>query len=90
MNQQDATVDVLGGYDEEVEVNETEIGRKRNGVHGHSKQVLADVCGVFQRSNGHLWMTTFDKVQEHFDERRFGPPKLKEAMALFDHVATWL
>ena len=88
LNQQDATVDVLGGRDLEVEADETEIGRKRKGLHGHEKQVLADVRGVFERGSGRLYLETFDKLASDSDERRFGPPNMAEASALFDHIAS--
>ena len=69
LNQQDATVDVLGGHDLEVEADETEIGRKRKGLHGHEKQVLADVRGVFERGTGKLYLEMFDKLCSDSDER---------------------
>ena len=88
LNQQDATVDILGGPDMEVEADETEIGRKRKGLHGHDKQVLGDIRGVFERKTGKLYLETFDKLCSDSDERRFGPPNKMEASDLFDHIAT--
>ena len=87
LNQQDATVDVLGGDDLEVEADETEICRMRKGLHGHDKQVLADVREVFERGTGLLYLEMFDKLCSDSDERRFGPPDKAEAAALFDHFA---
>lgn len=47
LNQQDATVDVLGGHDLEVEADETEIGRKRKGLHSRRLfSVILVVRGV--------------------------------------------
>ena len=87
LNQQDAAEGVLGGPDMEVEADETEIGRKRKGLHGHGKQVLGDVRGVFERGSGKLFLETFDKLCSDSDERRFGPPNKREASAMFDHIA---
>ena len=80
-------MDVLGGQDLEVEAVESELGRKRKGLHGHEKQVLADIRGVFERKSGMLYLEAFDKLQSDSDERRFGPPNNAEATALFAHIA---
>jgi len=88
LNQQYASISVLGGRDMEVEADETEIGRKQKGLHGHEKSVLADVRGVFERASGRIYLETFDKLCSDADERRFGPPNKAEAEALFDHIAT--
>ena len=88
LNQQDASISVLGGRDVEVEADETEIGRKQKGLHGHDKSVLADVRGVFERGSGRVYLETFDKLCSNADERRFGPPNKVEADALFDHIAS--
>ena len=71
----------------EVEADETEIDRKRKGLHGHDKQVLGDVRGVFERKSGLL--EAFNKLCSDSDERCFVPPYRKEASDLFEHIAPW-
>ena len=87
LNEQVSRGVVLGGRDMEVEVDETEIGRRRKGLHVHESQVIADVRGVFERSTGKIFLETYEKLQADSDERRFGPPNKAEASDLFGHVA---
>ena len=88
LNQQDASMYVLGGRDMDVEADETEVGMKQKGLHGHEKSVLADVRGVFELVSGEIHLEVFDKLCSYADERRFGPPNKAEADALFDHIAS--
>lgn len=88
LNQQAATLGILGGHDVEVEADETEIGRKKKGIHGHPTSVKADVRGVFERSTGRIWLDLFDKVRAGPEyKRRFGPPNPEECDALFQQIA---
>lgn len=75
----------LGGPGHIVELDETEIGRRRKGGVGHDTSVRTDITGVFQRSNGHLWLHCFDKMASGpLHDRRFGPPTYHEAVRTFD------
>ena len=58
LNEQVSRGVVLGGRDMEVEVDETEIGRRKKGLHVHESQVIADVRGVFERSAGKIFLET--------------------------------
>ena len=43
---------MVGGQGKEVEMDETELGRKPKGLHGHKKDVKSDVVGIYDRSTG--------------------------------------
>ena len=87
MAQQAAWGEVLGGPDVEVEADETEIGRRKKGIHGHDNAVSGDVRGVFERVSGRVVLDVYEKLHKSFDERRFGPPNCAEADALFNSIA---
>ena len=77
----------LGGHGVEVEVDESEIGRRRKGVVGHPATNRCDVRGIFVRSTKELYIEVYDKVAagpEH--RRRFGPPTLPETRCLFQRI----
>ena len=77
----------LGGRNTEVEADETEIGRRRKGVVGHATTSRVDVRGVFERGTKKLFMEPYLKlVGGPGTRRRFGPPTLAEARALFKHI----
>ena len=42
----------VGGRDVEVEMDEAELGRKPKGLHGHKKNVKADVMGIYDWESG--------------------------------------
>ena len=78
-NEQAATVVTFGGKGKEVEKDETELGRKPNGLHGHKKDVKSDVIGIYDRSAGTIVLETFDKLMAGDDiERRFGTPRYED------------
>ena len=86
LNEQAASGEVLGGPEVEVEADETEIGRKKKGIHGHDNRVIGDVRGVFERGSGRVFIELYEKLHKESDERRFGPPNAVEASDLFDHI----
>ena len=88
-NEQAATVTSLGGQGKEVEKDETELGRKPKGLHGHKKDVTSDVIGIYDRSIGIIVLETFDKVQAGDDiECRFGPPRYEDVEGMArDYIA---
>ena len=51
----------LGGEDVEVECDETEIGRRQKGVHGHKKVVKGDIWGAVERCSGRVILFIFDE-----------------------------
>ena len=63
-----------------VESDETGLGRKRKGLHGHATNVLADVIGAVSRTTGRLLLETMQKLNanQSFPTRRFGPARTTE------------
>ena len=54
--------DALGGEDVVIEVDETEYGRKRKGVHGKEADTKLDVCGCLDRNSGRVILQYFEKL----------------------------
>ena len=69
-----------------VESDETEIGRKRKGLHGHPTIVLADVIGAISRTTGRLLLETMQKLKPGpgFPTRRFGPARGDEVQPFLE------
>ena len=73
----------VGGPGHVVEVDETEIGRRQKGIHGHKTSVKGDIWGCVDRSTGVLILEVYDKVKVgELWERRFGPPRADELTTL--------
>ena len=77
----------FGGKDVEVEADECEIGRRGKGLHGLDTDVKGDFRGLFERGSGRVLIEAYDKLKSDFDERRFGPPSLKDVAPLLDKIA---
>ena len=75
--------EVLGGPYVEVAADESELGRKKKGLHGHDNTVLGNVRGVFERGTGRVVLELYEKLHSASDERRFVPPNAKEACEHF-------
>ena len=73
----------VGGRGHFVEADETEIGRRQKGIHGHKTLVKGDIWGCVDRHTGVLILEVYDKVKAgDIWERRFGPPKADELTTL--------
>ena len=79
-------------FKDTVEQDETEIGKKRKGLHGHATLVLCDVVGAVSRSMGKILMETFQKLKDPEAEegtRRFEPARTNEVEPFIKkHIAT--
>jgi len=79
MAAEEASHQPVGGRDIEVECDETEIGRRQKGIHGHKKIVKGDVWGAVERDTGRVILEIYDKMKvQEVVERRFGPPRADE------------
>lgn len=73
---------ILGGVGSIVEVDETECGRKRKGLHGHATSVKMDVWGAVDRSKNLVVFMPFDKRHAIENRRRNGPASADEVLPL--------
>ena len=57
---------MLGGRDEEVDADETDIDHARKGLHGHMirpRMVTFEECSRCDRGSGRLYLEVFDMLQ---------------------------
>ena len=71
---------LLGGRGCVVEVDETECGRKRKGLHGHPTSVKMDVWGAVDRCKKLVIFKEFKKWHATEDRRRAGPASAAEVL----------
>ena len=71
----------------ELEADECEVGRKRNGLHGHDTDVKGEFRGLFDHTTGRLFIGAYDKLKKDEDDRRFCPPTIADVRPLVDKVA---
>ena len=72
----------LGGPDMVVEVDETEYGRKRKGVHGKEADPKLDVWGCLDRNSGCVILRDFEKLNNEGLKRQKGPARAEEVLPL--------
>ena len=78
---------LFGWKDEEVETDECDIGRKRNGLHGHDTAVKWDFRSLFERPSDRIFIEPYDKHNNDEDDRRFGPPTVDNVRPLLGKLA---
>ena len=71
----------LGGIGDVIEIDETEYGKKRKGLHGHPSDIKLNLWGAVSRRTGLLVMRAFKKPSDSNPaENRFGPARASEVL----------
>ena len=71
----------MGGKNKVVEIDETEVGKRRKGVKGTPSKIKMDVWGCVDRDSGLLMLHIFNKLDGK-GHHRFGPAKASEVLPL--------
>ena len=77
----------MGGPNKVVEIDETEVGKRRKGVKGTPSKIKMDVWGCVDRESGLAMVHIFNKLDAK-GHHRFGPANSNEVLPLVAKTVT--